>query len=170
MQLIEPMPKLQLDSHCNIFWETSGIGNQRSGSHLRGSSHLFPLCLCDCVPIVIPAIFLCCLVVVVCDRSTFIEISSSQWRLMTVRSEMGLEGLVGWSSAERGASGTADHHRRWCCRFCSETNVWTRSKCRRCQTGIPSVSTKSGSWTASSSSGGELLAKPGERDRVAGVA
>ena len=27
--------------------------------------------------------------------------------------------------------------REWCDRFCSETNVWTKAKCRRCKTDIP---------------------------------
>ena len=34
---------------------------------------------------------------------------------------------------------TIDGRKEWSCRFCSETNVWTRSKCRRCQTNVPSV-------------------------------
>ena len=34
---------------------------------------------------------------------------------------------------------TIDGRKEWYCRFCSETNVWTRSKCRSCQTNIPSV-------------------------------
>ena len=55
---------------------------------------------------------------------------------------------------------TIDGRKDWYCRFCSETNVWTRSKRRRCQTNILSVlqgthmqgvSTKSGrSWSESS--------------------
>ena len=31
-----------------------------------------------------------------------------------------------------------DGRKEWCCRFCSETNVWTGAKCRRCITDIPS--------------------------------
>ena len=32
-----------------------------------------------------------------------------------------------------------DGRKEWYFRFCTETNVWTRSKCQRCKTGIPSV-------------------------------
>ena len=56
-----------------------------------------------------------------------------------------------------------DARSEWYCRFCSGTNVWTGSKCRRCKTDIPSVvhsillqavSSKTGrSWSASSSAG-----------------
>ena len=41
------------------------------------------------------------------------------------------EGLDGRSLAK---AVTIDGRIEWYCRFCSETNVWTRSKCRRCQT------------------------------------
>ena len=30
-----------------------------------------------------------------------------------------------------------DGREEWYCWYCSETNMWTRSKCRRCQTIIP---------------------------------
>ena len=54
-----------------------------------------------------------------------------------------------------------DGRQEWFCRSCLETDVWSRSTCRRCQTGIPrckvdiqAVSSKSGrSWSESSSSG-----------------
>ena len=32
-----------------------------------------------------------------------------------------------------------DGRKEWCCCSCSETNFWTRSKCRRCKADIPSV-------------------------------
>ena len=58
---------------------------------------------------------------------------------------------------------TIDDRKEWYCLFCSDTHVWTRSKCRRCQTQIPSVvqgrhkqavSNKGGrSWSEWSSSG-----------------
>ena len=59
---------------------------------------------------------------------------------------------------------TFDCRKEWYCRFCSETNVWTRSKCRMCQANIPSVlqgeykpavSTKAGRSCSDSSSSGE---------------
>ena len=59
-----------------------------------------------------------------------------------------------------------DGRKEWYCPFSSETNVWTRRRCGRCQTSIPSglqrkcrqaVSAKAGrrSSDSSSSSGGE---------------
>ena len=58
---------------------------------------------------------------------------------------------------------TIDDRKEWYCRFCSDANVWTRSKCRRCQTTISSVvqgkrtqvvSNRGGrSWSEWSSSG-----------------
>ena len=61
---------------------------------------------------------------------------------------------------------TIDGRMEWFCKFCSETNVWTRCRCRRCKTNIPSglqgkykpaVSAKAGvcSSRSSSSSGGK---------------
>ena len=58
--------------------------------------------------------------------------------------------------------------KKWYCRFCPETNVWSRAKCRSCKTDIPSglhgkhlqaAYTRNGrSWWASSSPGdGEHL-------------
>ena len=49
---------------------------------------------------------------------------------------------------------TFDGRKEWCCRFCSETNVWTRSKCRpSVLQGVQAVSTQVGrSWSESSSS------------------
>ena len=71
-----------------------------------------------------------------------------------------------------------DDRKEWCCCLCSETNVWTRSRCRRCQTNIPSVlqdqhmqavSTKSGrSWSESAPSGEgdqKVLAHEAQWDR-----
>ena len=39
---------------------------------------------------------------------------------------------------------TVDGRQEWYCRYCSETNVWTRSKCRRCQTKIPAALQRGG--------------------------
>ena len=52
------------------------------------------------------------------------------------------EEIDGKASTDGRASAKAvaiDGRKEWYCRFCSETNVWTRSKCRRCQTHIPFV-------------------------------
>ena len=121
------------------------------------------------VSIAMPAIFLCCHVVVVFDRS-IVGITSSQWELMTVRREMCFKcrrGRVTWPGDVRkeeplAQAITVDGCKESYCRFCSERNVWTRLECRRCKTAIPSVlqgkdmqaSTKSGrSWSEWSSSG-----------------
>ena len=103
---------------------------------------LFPFVLCVCVPIAIPAIFLCVL-----------DGFQAQKRKGYVAGHVRKEELLA-------SAITIDGRKEWFYRFCSETNVWTRPTCRRCQTGIPSVlqakhmqamSTKSGRcWSASS--------------------
>ena len=61
---------------------------------------------------------------------------------------------------------TIDGRKEWICKFCSETNVWTRWRCRRCCSNIPAGSlgkhkqaifAKNKGWHSgsSSSSGGE---------------
>ena len=61
---------------------------------------------------------------------------------------------------------TKDGQKEWVCRFCTETNVWARWRCRKCFSSIPSVlqgkcrqavSAKGGrcSSGSSSSSGGD---------------
>ena len=55
--------------------------------------------------------------------------------------------------------------KEWTCKFCSESNVWTRWRCRRCYSNIPTglqgkyrqaVAAKSVEWsTGSSTSSGE---------------
>ena len=94
-------------------------------------------------------------------RCSFVGNSSCQWGPMTVRKEwVGKRPRMEDLLAE---AVTIDGRMEWYCRFCSETNVWTRSMCRRYQTSIPSVlqgkykqavSTKvRRSWSESSSSG-----------------
>ena len=59
---------------------------------------------------------------------------------------------------------TIDGRKEWYCLFCSDTNVWTRSRCARLgfrqvlhAEHMQAVSSKSGrSWSASSSSGDGL--------------
>ena len=58
-----------------------------------------------------------------------------------------------------------DGRKEWTCKFCSESNVWTRWRCRRCESNIPTglygkyrraIAAKSGEWsTGSSTSSGE---------------
>ena len=60
---------------------------------------------------------------------------------------------------------TIDGRKEWTCRFCSESNVWTRWRCNRCYHNIPAslygkykqaIAAKSGDWsTGSSGSSGE---------------
>ena len=69
---------------------------------------------------------------------------------------------------------TIDGREEWICKFCSETNVWTRWRCRRCYSNIlaglqekyrQAVSEKTSWWSSgsSSSSGGEGK-KPRDQD------
>ena len=55
---------------------------------------------------------------------------------------------------------TIDGRNEWICKFCSETNVWTRWRCRRCYSNIPTglrekcrqaISAKTGRWSTESS-------------------
>ena len=58
-----------------------------------------------------------------------------------------------------------DGRKEWTCKFCSESNVWTRWRCRRCYSKIPAgfqgkyrqaVAAKAGEWsTGSSTSSGD---------------
>ena len=60
---------------------------------------------------------------------------------------------------------TTDGRKEWACKFCSESNVWTRWRCRRCYHNIlaslhrkfeQAIAAKSGDWsTGSSGSSGE---------------
>ena len=60
---------------------------------------------------------------------------------------------------------TIDGRKEWTCKFCSESNVWTRWRCRRCYHNIQAVlygkyrqavAAKSGEWSpGSSGSSGE---------------
>ena len=60
---------------------------------------------------------------------------------------------------------STDGRKEWTCKFCSESNVWTRWRCRRCYSKIPAgfqgkyrqaVAAKSGEWsTGSSTSSGD---------------
>ena len=76
---------------------------------------------------------------------------------------------VSWSK-ERGERVLAipisiDGRKEWTCKFCSESNVWTTWRCRRCCSNIPAglqgkyretVVAKLGEWsTGSSTSSGE---------------
>ena len=56
---------------------------------------------------------------------------------------------------------TNDGRQDWICKFCSESNVWTRWRCRRCYSNIPTelrekytqaISAKTGEWLSGSSS------------------
>ena len=99
------------------------------------------------------------------DRSSFVEISSSRREIAFKRrrERVFMAGQV--RKDELLARATVIGRKEWYCRFCSEANVWTRSKCRRCKTDIPSVfqgkhmqavsSKICCIWSASSSGDGE---------------
>ena len=64
-----------------------------------------------------------------------------------------------------------DGRKEWTCKFCLESNVWTRWRCRRCNTNIPAglrgkyrkaTAARTGEWsTGSSTSSGEEDTKSG---------
>ena len=89
----------------------------------------------------------CVLVFCVFHRRSYVEVSSCHWRPMTVRKDRRwqTQKKKGWMAGQvrmeelLAKAVTIDCRKEWYCRFFSETNVWTRSKCRRCQTNIPSV-------------------------------
>ena len=65
---------------------------------------------------------------------------------------------------------TVDARKEWTCKFCSESNVMTRWRCRRCYSNIPAwlhgkhrqaVAAKSGDWSTG------LSVSSGEEDRKA---
>ena len=120
---------------------------QLEAQAIVAQASLFPfvlVCFCsDRDSIDFPVLSCCC----GSKRSSFVEISSSHWggQSMTVRKErdgkrvrrrVGKQVKYGWKSFSQkrspsvvARSGTAATARR--------QNVWTRSKCRRCQTKPP---------------------------------
>ena len=78
--------------------------------------------------------------------------------------------IPGKERAERvlASAVSIDERKEWTCKFCSESNVWTRWRCRRCYHNIPAGSrgkyrqafaARSGEWSTGSS------ASSGEEDR-----
>ena len=78
--------------------------------------------------------------------------------------------IPGKERAERALANaiSIDGRQEWTCKFCSESNVWTTWRCRRCCSHIPAglhgkyrqaVATKSGEWSRGSST------SSGEEDR-----
>ena len=68
--------------------------------------------------------------------------------------------VSGQVRAERVLAEVIDGRKEWTCKFCSESNVWTRWRCRRCYHNIPAslcgkykqtIAAKSGGWSAGSS-------------------
>ena len=86
---------------------------------------------------------------------------------MASKRREGVSWIPGKQRAARvwGGAIAIDGRREWMCKFCSESNVWTRWRCRRCYNGIPAglrgkyrqaVAAKSGEGsTGSSTSSGE---------------
>ena len=136
--------------------------SQQGGRHEIG--RLFLVCGLCCVPITIPAT--CVLPFVLCAAFTFTV--SGQ--------EMGGGWIPGQARAEKVLADaiTIDGRKEWICKFCSETNVWTRWRCRRCYSNIPAglqgkhrqaVSAKNEGWSSgSSSSSGEEGKRPRDQD------
>ena len=66
--------------------------------------------------------------------------------------------ILGKERAERvlAIAISIDGRKEWTCKFCSESNVWTRWRCRRCYSNIPAglqgkyrqaVAAKAGEWS-----------------------
>ena len=93
------------------------------------------MCLCVCVPIAIPAISLGCLVVVVLiaavsstfPRSMCTDDRSKRGGFQSQKRKGYMTGQV-WKEELLAKATTIDGRKEWYCRFCSETNVCTRSK------------------------------------------
>ena len=125
------------------------------------------LCLC-CDPGDCPSLCWCCLHYIGCRlvfrdgwRDGFQTQRRGSWILGRERAERVLAGAI-----------ALDGRKEWICKFCSESNVWTRWRCRRCYHNIPAglrgkyrqaVAAKSGEGsTGSSTSSGEEDKKDAE--------
>ena len=129
---------------------------------------LFPLCVCLC-PDRDSGNLHCVVLCFGFHRCSFVDISSCQWRLMTVRKE-------GWMAVQvrleeiLAKAVTIDGGRDcWYCRYCSETNVWTRSQCRRCQTNFPCKASTGRLHQPRASSSGECEDKVCWHARTSGI-
>ena len=93
---------------------------------------------------------------------------AKRWAVMVSKRKRVIAGFSGQVRAEEVLADaiTIDGRKEWICKFFSETNVWTRWRCRRCYSNIPAglqekyrlaVSAKTRAWSSgsSSSNGGE---------------
>ena len=119
---------------------------------------VFPLCLCGLAALVSRKVFWLGM-----GSDGFQTQKKKSWLSGKVRAEWVLEEVI-----------TIDGRKGWTCKFSSESNVWTRWRCRRCYHNIPAtlygkfrqaVAAKSGEWStgssASSGRGREKSSKPG---------
>ena len=105
---------------------------------------VFPLCLCGLATKVTRSVFW---LVMGCDG--FQTQKKKSWVSRQVRAERILADAI-----------TIYDRKEWTCKFCSESNVWTRWRCRRCYNNIPArldgkyrqaVAAMSGEWPTGSS-------------------
>ena len=70
------------------------------------------------------------------SRSKFL---AERWAAMGFQSHRNTSWVPAQIWAERVLADaiTIDGHKEWICKFCSEANVWTRWRCRRCYSNIP---------------------------------
>ena len=104
----------------------------------KWSSHSYFVIVCVLCPDRDSGDLPLCLLVCGIDRSGFVDFLQSMGADDLSEGE-GWQMLKKWMEELLAKAITIDGRKEWCCRFCSETNVWTRSKCRRCQTNFPSV-------------------------------
>ena len=86
---------------------------------------------------------------------------------MAVKRREGGSWIPGEERAEKvlASAASIDGRKEWTCKYCSELNVWTRWRCRRCHHDIPAglrgkcrqaMTSRTGEWsTGSSTSSGE---------------
>ena len=82
---------------------------------------VFPSCLCGLAALVSRNVFW-----LVMRRDGFQTQKNKSWVSEQVRAERVLAEAI-----------TIDGRKEWTCKFCSESNVWTRWRCRRCYHNIP---------------------------------
>ena len=94
--------------------------------------------LCTRVPVAIPAtcVFPSCCVIV----ATFaLEVSGREMGGDGFQTQKSKSWIQGKDRAEKVLADaiTIDGRKEWICKFCSETNVWTRWRRKRCYSNIP---------------------------------
>ena len=135
-------------------WTTLCRAAEGSDDHLCSAAtrrvRCFGVLFLCCVPVAIPATF------VLPFAAFTLESSGRVWASMASPEQIRAEKVLADATTIAGRE-------EWICKFCSETNVWTRWRCRLCYSNIPAglhkqaIFAKNKGWSSgsSSSSGGE---------------